>query len=183
MSIHSPAQDWYHAPEGNEKLWIGLAVGWCVVMTLMMPYWHFMGKQNSTGDAIRTTPQAFVERHARFVEANQLRDADNKVIRHANGQPIVQPAPGSDVYLLARTWFFSPVLKLREGETYRLHLSSADLNHGFSLQPMNMNFQIVPGYDHILTITPTSSGEFDIVCNEFCGIGHHLMVGKLIVEK
>ena len=39
------------------------------------------------------------------------------------------------------------------------------------------------GYDHVLTITPTSAGEFSIVCNEFCGIGHHLMTGRLIVEE
>jgi heme/copper-type cytochrome/quinol oxidase subunit 2 len=30
-------------------------------------------------------------------------------------------------------------------------------------------------------VTPTQAGEFEIVCNEFCGVGHHLMVGKVIV--
>ena len=38
-------------------------------------------------------------------------------------------------------------------KTYRVHMSSMDLQHGFSLQPLNMNFQISPGYDHVLTIT------------------------------
>ena len=42
--------------------------------------------------------------------------------------------------------------------------------------------QVIPGYDHVLTLTPTSSGEFTIVCNEFCGIGHDRMVGKILVE-
>ena len=45
-----------------------------------------------------------------------------------------------------------------------------------------MNFQVLPGYDHVLTLTPTSKGEFTIVCNEFCGIGHDKMFGKIIVE-
>jgi cytochrome c oxidase subunit 2 len=45
-----------------------------------------------------------------------------------------------------------------------------------------MNFQVLPGYDHVLTITPTSKGEFIIVCNEFCGIGHDKMSGKILVE-
>ena len=27
-----------------------------------------------------------------------------------------------------------------------------------------------------------AAGDFRIVCNEFCGIGHHLMVGKVVVE-
>ena len=79
-------------------------------------------------------------------------------------------------------WSFYPVLKMKKGQTYRLHISSMDLQHGFSLQPLNMNFQVVPKYDHVLTITPTSAGEFPIICNEFCGIGHHTMTGRIIVE-
>ena len=75
------------------------------------------------------------------------------------------------------------VLKMKKGQTYRLHISSMDLQHGFSLQPLNMNFQVLPGYDHVLTITPTSSGVFPIICNEFCGIGHHTMTGRIVVVE
>jgi cytochrome c oxidase subunit 2 len=80
-------------------------------------------------------------------------------------------------------WQWYPVVKLQEGANYTLHLSSADLNHGFSLFPLNVNIQVVPGYDYGLRITPNEAGDFRIICNEFCGIGHHLMVGKIIVEK
>jgi cytochrome c oxidase subunit 2 len=55
------------------------------------------------------------------------------------------------------------------------------VNHGFSLFPLNVNFQVVPGYDYGLRVRPDTAGEFQILCNEFCGIGHHLMVGKVIV--
>ena len=74
------------------------------------------------------------------------------------------------------------VLKFKQGETYRLHLSSMDLLHGFSLFPLNLNFMVLPGYEYVLTVTPTEKGEVFAVCNEFCGIGHHQMVGKIIVE-
>lgn len=174
MSISVPAKGWYRAPAGAEKLWIGLALIWCLVMSLMMPYWHFRGKQNSRGEAYSVTPAAFFERTQKFVESN--------TVGEHNGYPLVEPPPGGDAYLVARMWSWYPFLKLRKGETYRLHLSSMDLQHGFSLQPLNMNFQVMPGYDHVLTITPTSSGEFTIVCNEFCGIGHDKMIGKIFVE-
>jgi cytochrome c oxidase subunit 2 len=140
----------------------------------MMPYWHFRGKQNATGEAYSVAPQAFFQRVNSFI-------ADNKV-GEMDSFPIVEPPPGGDAYLLGMMWNWFPVIKLREGETYRLHISSLDLQHGFSLQPMNMNFQILPGYDHVLTVTPPSTGIFNIVCNEFCGIGHHNMTGKIIVE-
>jgi cytochrome c oxidase subunit 2 len=35
----------------------------------------------------------------------------------------------------------------------------------------------------VLTVTPNQAGEYGIVCNEFCGIGHHTMVGKLYVVE
>lgn len=174
MSLSVPSPDWFRAPAGAEKLWIGLALIWCFVMSLMMPFWHFRGKQNSRGEAYTVAPLDYLARAEQWATANQVGES--------NGVPIVEPAPGSDAYLVARMWSWYPVLRLRLGETYRVHLSSLDLQHGFSLQPLNMNFQVVPGYDHVLTITPTSTGEFTIVCNEFCGIGHNLMFGRIIVE-
>lgn len=32
-------------------------------------------------------------------------------------------------------------------------------------------------------MTPDTSGEFTIVCNEYCGIGHHSMLGKIYVKE
>lgn len=174
MSIQSPAAGWFKAPTGAERLWVGLALVWCLVMFLMMPYWHFKGKQNSTGESYRVVPMAFYERVNRFIETNKVGEE--------NGVAIVEPAPGQDAYLMAQMWRFWPILKLRKGQTYRLHVSSMDIQHGFSLQPVNMNFQILPGYDHVLTITPTAAGQYSIICNEFCGIGHHTMTGRIIVE-
>lgn len=180
MALSIPEENWFKAPEGAEKTWIGLALLWCFVMSVMMPFWHFRGKQNSRGEAYAVVPAKFLERVEKFVASNKV--GEFKGVPSVGVLPVAEPAPGGDAYLLGRMWMWYPALKLRQGETYRLHLSSLDLQHGFSLQPLNMNFQVLPGYDHILTITPTSKGEFTIVCNEFCGIGHDKMVGKIFVE-
>jgi cytochrome c oxidase subunit 2 len=74
-------------------------------------------------------------------------------------------------------------LELERGKSYRLHLSSLDWQHGFSLQPTNINLQVQPGYDMVVTVTPPTAGEFGVVCNEFCGIGHHTMIGKIYVVE
>ncbi len=71
-----------------------------------------------------------------------------------NGIPLVAPPPGSDVYLLAQMWRWYPALELEEGVSYILHLSSLDVNHGFSLYPANINFQVIPGYDYGLADHP-----------------------------
>ncbi len=174
MSISNLPGGWIKPPTGDERLWVGLALIWCMVMTVAMPYWHFYGKQNPTGESYKVSVQDYGKRVGEFIRANQ--------VGTDKGVPIVEIPPGGDGYLLARMWSFQPIIKLKKGQTYRLHLSSVDLQHGFSLQPLNMNFQVLPGYDHVLTITPTSTGVFPIICNEFCGIGHHTMTGRIIVE-
>ena len=183
MSLRPLTTPWFNGPSGHEKIWLGCAILWCFVMSLMMPYWHFRGKQNSTGEAYTVTPAEFLARTEKFVASNQVGVWKNPIDNPLTAElPIVEPPPGGDAYIIGRMWQWYPALRLRQGETYRLHLSALDLQHGFSLQPLNMNFHVLPGYDHVLTITPTSKGEFTIVCNEFCGIGHHAMSGKIFVE-
>jgi cytochrome c oxidase subunit 2 len=99
------------------------------------------------------------------------------------GMPIVSPPAGAHVYLAAFSFQWIPILRLQKDVEYTLHLSALDVNHGFSLYPLNVNFQVVPGYDYGLRVTPNSTGDFRIICNEFCGIGHHTMVGRIIVEE
>jgi cytochrome c oxidase subunit 2 len=31
-------------------------------------------------------------------------------------------------------------------------------------------------------MTPTKEGTYAIVCNEYCGIGHHSMLGRIYVK-
>lgn len=177
-AILPPAEKiWWKQPVDRiEVLWVVIALVWCLIMFLFMPYWHVFGNQNYSGEAYRITPQQYVARVNEFIE-------NNPVVRHetARNIPVVAPPAGSDVYLLARLWDWYPILELQKGETYRLHVSSADWMHGLSIQPININMQVLPGYDMVLTITPTETGEYAIVCNEYCGVLHHAMLGKMYV--
>ena len=167
---------WWKVPVGKQELvWIGIALVWCLFMFFMMPYWHLYGKQNLSNEAYQTTPAKFQARVDAMVE-------QFKVGEEA-GMPVVRPPAGSDVYMLGRLWQWYPILELQKDQSYRLHLSSMDWQHGFSLQPVNINLQIVPGYEMVLTVTPDQAGDFAVVCNEFCGIGHHTMLGKISVME
>ena len=170
----APEKLWWKPLGRMEKTWLTVAFVWCVFLTVMMPLWYFYGKQNVPTETYRVTREQYAAKVNEFVTQYQVGDE--------NGIPVVAPPPGSDVYLRASTWQWYPILQLEKGQTYRLHISSMDLNHGFSLQPVNINLQVLPGYDYVATIVPTSAGEFTIVCNEFCSLGHHTMVGKVIVK-
>jgi cytochrome c oxidase subunit 2 len=173
-AIVPPTGIWWLPAGAQEKRWVVIAFVWCLILFGMMPLWHFRGGQNPSGVRARVDPAAYSARVDKFI--------DDYKVGEDNGVPVVAPPPGSDVYLMARMWRFYPVLRLQAGKPYTLHLSSADVNHGFSLFPVNLNFQIVPGYDYALRVVPNKAGDFRIVCNEFCGIGHHTMVGKVVVE-
>jgi len=180
MAIFPPEKRiWWNEPvEKTEVLWIFIALLWALVMFFMMPYWHVNGNQNLSNEAYRIRPEVYAQRTEEMAAKYTVREEGD------TGVPVVRPPAGSDVYMLARLWEWWPVLELEKGQSYRLHLSSVDWLHGFSLQPENINIQVHPGYDMVLTVTPTSSGEFSVVCNEFCGIGHHTMVGKIhVVDK
>ena len=101
----------------------------------------------------------------------------------ARKTPVVKPPVGTDIYLVGRLWEWWPIFELQVGQTYRMHLASMDWQHGFSLQPANLNVQVLPGYDMVMTITPNKVGEASIICNEYCGIGHHTMLGKIHVVE
>jgi cytochrome c oxidase subunit 2 len=177
-SILPPSQRlWWKQPlDRTEGTWIVIALTWCLIMFAMMVGWHVWGNQNLSTETYRTTPERFTAKTQAMVDKYTVRtETDEKT-------PVVAPPPGSDVYLLARLWSFYPILELEKGKTYRLHLTSMDYNHGFSLQPANINIQVVPGFEHVITVTPNQSGTYSVVCNEYCGIGHHRMVGRIYIK-
>jgi len=176
-AIQPPAQRvWWKQPVDRvEIVWIAIALVWCLIMFFFMPYWHVYGEQNYSGEAYRVNPQEYVAKVNDFVEEYTVRHETDQQI------PVVRPPVGSDVYLLARLWQWYPILELEAGETYRFHVSSADWQHGLSIQPININFQVLPGYDMVLNVTPTEPGEYAVVCNEYCGIMHHTMMSRIYV--
>lgn len=182
MAITPPSNRlWWKEPiHGLELAWVVIAFLWGLFMFFFMIAWHFIGQQNLSTETYRVRPEVYQERVEAFAAEFQATDAEGQPLEE-EGVPVVRPAVGGDAYILARLWEFWPILELKKGESYRIHISSADWQHGLSLQPTNINISVHPGYEHIITLTPTDSGNFGIVCNEFCGIGHHTMTGRIRV--
>ena len=177
MAITPPSERiWWKQPIAKVELyWIIIAFCWGLFMFFMMIYWHGAGEQNLSNEAYKIKPEQFAAKTQAMIGEH--------TVREENGFPVVHPPAGSDVYLTGRLFNWWPILELEKDQSYRLHLSSVDVQHGFSLQPININLQVHPGYEMVVTIRPDQAGEYGIVCNEFCGIGHHLMVGKLYVVE
>ncbi len=160
MAISSPEQRlWWKQPiHGAELAWIIVVFLWGLFMFFFMIAWHFIGNQNLSTETYRVSPDSYVERVEAFADEFQATDASGNLMEE-EGVPVVRPPAGGDAYLVARLWEFWPILELKVGESYRFHISSADWQHGFSLQPVNINLSVHPGYEHVLTSDPDRNGR------------------------
>jgi cytochrome c oxidase subunit II len=169
-----PRRMWWGRVGPDERLWLTAAFVWCLIMFTGMIVWQNVGDQTIPVESYRIDESVFADETEAFIAARQVGED--------SGVPVVEPVAGEDAYLQAMQFQFRPILQLRRGQTYRLLVSSTDAQHGLSLQlEPSMNFQVLPGYLYVIRLTPQETGEFSLVCNEFCGLGHHVMTGKVIV--
>ncbi len=95
-----------------------------------------------------------------------------------------QPGGGVEVTMIAMTFAFQPSeIRIPAGRPVTFRITAADVVHGFQIIGTNGNTMVVPGYVSQFTMVFDTPGDYLIVCNEYCGLGHHGMFGKLIVEE
>jgi cytochrome c oxidase subunit 2 len=61
-------------------------------------------------------------------------------------------------------------------------LRSKDVLHDYAVAPFRVKMDLVPGAVTYLWLTPTVAGTYDILCEELCGLAHHVMRGSVVVE-
>jgi cytochrome c oxidase subunit 2 len=69
----------------------------------------------------------------------------------------------------------SDQLYLPNGETVRFGLHSKDVIHAFWIPAFRLQEDVVPGITVHYRATPDRVGNYPIVCNLLCGLGHSLM--------
>lgn len=72
------------------------------------------------------------------------------------------------------------------GEVIEFDVTSKDVNHNFGLYDQNMKLiaqtQAMPGYMNRLYAKFDKPGKYKILCLEYCGVAHHVMVKEINVE-
>jgi cytochrome c oxidase subunit 2 len=62
-------------------------------------------------------------------------------------------------------------------------MRSKDVLHNFYVPQFRVKMDMVPGTVSYIWFTPTVLGEFEILCAEFCGLGHFNMRGHVEVQE
>lgn len=77
----------------------------------------------------------------------------------------------------------SSVVHLPVNKPVKMLLRSKDVLHDFAVAQFRVKMDLVPGMVTHVWFIPTRSGSFDLLCEELCGIGHHSMRGRVVVEE
>lgn len=81
----------------------------------------------------------------------------------------------------ARYGFYPREITVPAGKPITFRMASADVLHGTHIPMTNMNTMVVPGYVSTVTTLFPKPGEYPMVCNEYCGMGHDHMWSKVTV--
>ena len=69
------------------------------------------------------------------------------------------------------------------GKPVKVLMRSKDVLHDFYVPQFRVKMDMVPGTVSYVWFTPTKLGEFEILCAEFCGVGHFNMRGYVEVKE
>jgi cytochrome c oxidase subunit 2 len=88
----------------------------------------------------------------------------------------LEPDGSVTVRLIAQQYDFVPPCVLVPVDTpVKFRLTSDDVVHGFLLPNTNVNTMVVPGFVSEVRTRFAHAGEYEMPCNEYCGLGHHAM--------
>ena len=88
-----------------------------------------------------------------------------------------------EAVMIGRIWSFTPaVIEVPAGAEVTFTLTTPDVIHGFHVEGTRVNMMLIPGQITRARYRFERPGEYTIICNEYCGVGHHTMYGKVIVK-
>jgi cytochrome c oxidase subunit 2 len=152
--------------EFYERIWMGVAV---VLLAL------FVGTIVLTATNQAVHPPSHIE----TIDPAAL--ADNP--EFANPSVTVRPDGTVVASIVAQMFSFNPdPIEVPANRPVTFRITSADVIHGFEIVGTNANAMAIPGYISQFTLT-FKPGTYIVGCNEYCGLMHHSMVGKLIAKE
>jgi len=75
------------------------------------------------------------------------------------------------------------VVEVPKDATVHISATTKDVIHGFEIAGTNANMMLEPGYISTVTNTFKKTGEYTLVCNEYCGAGHQMMHATIKVVE
>ncbi len=102
------------------------------------------------------------------------------------------PPPNAEpVFITGRMWMWKAqhqngqkeinAVHLQVNKDYKLIMTSEDVIHDFYVPAFRIHTDVVPGRYTTQWFRPTEVGTYRLFCSQYCGTGHAVMVGDIIV--
>ncbi|WP_305908006.1 cytochrome C oxidase subunit II [Methylomarinum sp. Ch1-1] len=153
-----------------EKQWAQIVLAICglfVTLIIIDALFHNI----TTPGNVETIDSASLHLSEEFAEDNL------GVHRDENGNVSVKMVAG-------RYSFFPKEISVPAETNITFRWVSIDVLHGVHVPMTNMSTMIVPGFVAELQTSFPKPGDYPMLCNEYCGLGHDHMWGRIdVVEK
>ena len=150
-----------------EKKWIYVSILLTAVMVAVLFFYAVAGNIHPPSN-VETIDSVSLHLSDEF--------ADDKLGIDGNAQG------GYTVTMVAARYGFYPQrVEVPSDTPITFRIASADVLHGVHSPYTNMSTMVVPGYVSEVTTSFAKPGEYPMLCNEYCGLGHDHMWSRLVV--
>lgn len=142
-----------------EKIWLGFGIISLVLFLSIIGVTAFAFNHHPSG-GMKTIDPDKVEQTAPF---------DNPGVHQVDENTY-------EVIIVAKAFGYDPPeIKVPKGKKIIFKVTSTDVTHSFSIVHTNVNMMVVPGQINTKEYTFEKAGQYLVICNEYCGTGHHFM--------
>lgn len=142
-----------------EKIWLTFGVGALIIFLIVLGFYNFAKGHDAPEGLQKIDPQL----------VNVTPPFDNPGVKQIDENTY-------EVNLVAQIFGYSPnKIQVPKGKKIIFNVVSKDVIHSFTIPGTNINMMIVPGYINTQAHTFKETGDYLVLCNEYCGTGHHLM--------
>ena len=153
-----------------ERKWVQISLGICtffIAIIMIDALFHGINAPSN----VETIDSARLHLSEEFAEDNLGVQVD------ADGNIVVRMVAG-------RYSFFPKKISVPTETKMTFRWVSIDVLHGVHIPMTNMSTMIVPGFVAEVETSFPKPGNYPVLCNEYCGLGHDHMWSKIdVVEK
>ncbi|MYL32803.1 cytochrome B5 [Pontibacillus yanchengensis] len=161
-----------------EKIWMFIGGGSLLAFLIVLGVGAFL-QGTQPPSCLTTIDPTNVEAHESFKQENLgLQEMDDKSY-------VVNVVASAFNYDFGTDEDGAPVKNIRipVGSKVLFQGTTKDVIHGFELAGTNANMMLEPGYINTVEVTLDNPGTYTLVCNEYCGTGHHFMTASVEVYE
>lgn len=153
-----------------EKIWMSVGTGSLIIFLVILGVSAVHAGHTPAASGIETINPEYVRDDDRFAEPGLYESDDDEF--------------DYNLYFVASAFNYEPSeVEIPQGSRVKVQVVSTDVVHGFQVVNTNINMMVEPGLVSTYRTNFDNVGEYLIVCNEYCGVGHTDMTSTIKVVE